>query len=64
MCREDQYVSLIMMVGSWNIRWVKRITARCGLLTFQMAEVLVPGALFQTTLGAIAALRPLPAPRC
>ena len=27
-----------MMLGSWNIRWVKRITARCGLLTFQMAE--------------------------
>jgi hypothetical protein len=31
---------------------------------FQMAEVAVPRALFQTVLGAIAALRPLPPARC
>jgi hypothetical protein len=31
---------------------------------FQMAEVAAPRALFQTILGAIAALRPLLLPRC
>ena len=33
-------------------------------ITFQMAEVMVPRALFQEILGAIAALRPLPPARC
>ena len=34
-------------------------------ITFQMAEVMVPRALFQQILAAIAALRPLPPPaRC
>ena len=33
-------------------------------ITFQMAEVMVPGALFQKILAAIAALRPLPPARC
>jgi hypothetical protein len=41
-----------------------RIVRHGRSITFQMAEVLVPRALFQTILGAIAALRPLPAPRC
>jgi hypothetical protein len=31
---------------------------------FQMAEVIVPRALFQKILGATAALRPLPSARC
>jgi hypothetical protein len=31
---------------------------------FQMTEVTVPRALFQTVLGAITALRPLPLARC
>jgi hypothetical protein len=34
------------------------------LITFQMAEVMVPHALFQQVLYAIAALRPLPPVRC
>ena len=33
-------------------------------ITFQMAEVMVPRALFQHILTAIAALRPLPPARC
>jgi len=33
-------------------------------ITFQMAEVMVPRALFQKILAAIAALRPLPPARC
>ena len=33
-------------------------------ITFQMAEVMVPRALFQKILAAIAALRPLPPVRC
>ncbi len=33
-------------------------------ITFQMAEVMVPRGLFQQTLDAIAALRPLPLVRC
>jgi hypothetical protein len=33
-------------------------------ITFQMAEVMVPGALFQKILAAIAALRPWPPARC
>lgn len=33
-------------------------------ITFQLAEVMVPRALFQQILDAIATLRPLPAGRC
>jgi hypothetical protein len=33
-------------------------------IAFQMAEVMVPRALFQEILAAIAALRPSPPPRC
>ncbi len=33
-------------------------------ITFQMAEVMVPRALFQKIMDAIAALRPLPPARC
>jgi hypothetical protein len=33
-------------------------------ITFQMAEVMVPRALFGQILDAIAALRPLPPARC
>jgi hypothetical protein len=59
-------------VAQWSMttlrdRLVKigaRIVRHGRSMTFQMAEVLVPRALFQTILGAIAALRPLPAPRC
>jgi Transposase DDE domain group 1 len=59
-------------VAQWSMttlrdRLVKigaRIVRHGRSITFQMAEVLVPRALFQTILGAIAALRRLPAPRC
>ena len=33
-------------------------------IAFRMAEVMVPRALFQKILAAIAALRPLPPARC
>jgi hypothetical protein len=33
-------------------------------ITFQMAEVMVPRALFENILSTIAALRPLPPARC
>jgi len=33
-------------------------------INFRMADVVVPRGLFQTILGAIAALRPLPLARC
>jgi len=33
-------------------------------ISFQMAEVMLPRGLFQTILGAIAALRPLPPALC
>jgi Transposase DDE domain group 1 len=33
-------------------------------IAFQMAEVMLPRALFQEILAAVAALRPSPAPRC
>ena len=33
-------------------------------IAFQMAEVMVPRALFQEILAAIAALRPSPVPQC
>jgi hypothetical protein len=39
-----------------------RIVRHGRSITFQMAEVMVPRDLFQTILGAIAALRPLPQP--
>ncbi len=41
-----------------------RIVRHGRSVIFQMAEVAVPRALFQTVLGAIAALRPLPPARC
>ena len=41
-----------------------RIVRHGRSITFQMAEVMVPRDLFQTILGAIAALRPLPPARC
>jgi hypothetical protein len=41
-----------------------RIVRDGGSITFQMAEVMVPRDLFQTILGAMAALRSLPPARC
>jgi hypothetical protein len=41
-----------------------KIVRHGGSISFQMAEVLVPRALFRQILGAIAALRPLPPVRC
>jgi hypothetical protein len=41
-----------------------RIVRHGRSISFQMAEVMVPRRLFQTILGAIAALRPLPPARC
>jgi hypothetical protein len=41
-----------------------RIVRHGRSITFQMAEVMVPRDLFQTILGAIAALRALPPSRC
>jgi hypothetical protein len=59
-------------VAQWSMttlrdRLVKigaRIVRHGRSITFQMAEVMVPRDLFQTILGAIAALRPLPPARC
>jgi hypothetical protein len=44
--------------------FIARIVRHGRSITFQMAEVMVPRDLFQTILGAIAALRPLPPARC
>ena len=41
-----------------------RIVRHGRSISFQMAEVMVPRGLFQTILGAIRALRPLPPVRC
>ena len=41
-----------------------KIVRHGRLVIFQMAEVMVPRALFQKILTAIAALRPLPPARC
>jgi hypothetical protein len=59
-------------VAQWSMttlrdRLVKigaRIVRHGRSIAFQMAEVMVPRDLFQTILGAIAALRPLPPARC
>jgi hypothetical protein len=47
----------LVKIGAKIVRYGRSIT-------FQMAEVMVPGALFQKILAAIAALRPLPPARC
>ena len=47
----------LVKIGAKSIRHGRSIT-------FQMAEVMVPRALFQKILAAIAALRPLPPARC
>jgi hypothetical protein len=41
-----------------------RIVWHGRAITFQMAEGIVPRDMFQKTLAAIAALRPLPPARC
>jgi hypothetical protein len=41
-----------------------RIVRHGRPIIFRMTEVMVPRGLFQTILGAITALRPLPPPRC
>jgi hypothetical protein len=59
-------------VSHWSMttlrdRMVKigaRIVRHGRSVTFQMAEVMVPRALFGQILDAIAALRPLPPARC
>ena len=59
-------------VAQWSMTTLRERLVKIGArivrhgrsITFQMAEVLVPRALFQTILGAIAALRPLPPVRC
>ena len=47
----------LMKIGAKIVRHGRSIT-------FQMAEVMVPRALVQQILDAIAALRPLPPVRC
>ena len=59
-------------VAQWSLstlrdRLVKiraKIVRHGRSIMFQMAEVMVPRALFQKILAAIAALRPLPPARC
>ena len=59
-------------VAQWSLSTLRdrlvKIGAKTGRhgrsITFQMAEVMVPRALFQKILAAIAALRPLPPARC
>ena len=59
-------------VAQWSLstlhdRLVKigaKIVRHGRSITFRMAEVMVPGALFQKILTAIAGLRPMPPARC
>ncbi len=54
---DDYAVERLVKIGAKIVRHGRSIT-------FQMAEVMVPRALFQQILDAIAALRPLPPVRC
>jgi hypothetical protein len=59
-------------VAQWSITTLRERLVKIGAkiirhgrsITFQMAEVVVPRALFQQILAAIAALRPLSPARC
>jgi hypothetical protein len=59
-------------VSQWSMTTLRERLIKIGAkivrhgrsITFQMAEVMLPRALFQTILGAIAALRPRPPARC
>jgi hypothetical protein len=51
-------------LGERLVKIGARIVRDGGSITFQMAEVMVPRDLFQTILGAMAALRSLPPARC
>jgi hypothetical protein len=59
-------------VAHWSMTTLRERLVKIGArivrhgrsIIFQMAEVMVPRALFQTILGTIAALRPLPPVRC
>jgi hypothetical protein len=59
-------------IAQWSMSTLRERLVKIGAkivrhgrsITFQMAEVMVPRALFQKILAAIAALRPLPPTRC
>ena len=59
-------------VAQWSLSTLRDRLVKIGAkivrhgrsITFQLAEVMVPRALFQKILAAIAALRPLPPARC
>jgi hypothetical protein len=59
-------------IKQWSLTTLRNRLVKIGAkivrhgrsVIFQMTEVAVPRALFQTVLGAITALRPLPLARC
>ena len=59
-------------IKQWSLTTLRQRLVKIGAkivrhgrsVIFQMAEVMVPRALFQKILAAIAALRPLPPARC
>jgi hypothetical protein len=59
-------------IAQWSMSTLRERLVKIGAkivrhgrsITFQMAEVMVPRALFQKIMDAIAALRPLPPARC
>ena len=59
-------------VAQWSLSTLRDRLVKIGAkivrhgrsIMFQMAEVMVPRAMFQKILAAIAALRPLPPARC
>ena len=59
-------------VKQWSLTTLRQRLVKIGAkvvwhrrsITFPMAEVAVPRTSFQTILGAIAPLRPLPSARC
>ena len=65
-------LALPVEVAQWSLSTLRDRLVKIGAkivrhgrsITFQMAEVMVPRALFQKILAAIAALRPLPPARC
>ena len=62
--RETVTYQSVRMVHDRLVKIGAKIVLHGRLITFQMAEVMVPRALFQKILAAIAALRPLPPARC
>jgi Transposase DDE domain group 1 len=59
-------------IKQWSLTTLRNRLVKIGAkivrhgrsVIFQMTEIAVPRALFQTVLGAITALRPLPLARC